>query len=109
MKEVKAAQKQREQIQERAEAQAAFYYDALRYETGGESMEKKTVSFQREQLYQEIWEISLSKVAKKYDVPYAKLKDACVQANIPLPSLSYWGNLQCGKEVSKTQIPDFRH
>ena len=102
---MKAAQKQREQIQERVEAQAAFYYDALRYETGGESMEKKTVSFQREQLYQEIWEISLSKVAKKYDVPYAKLKDACVQANIPLPSLSYWGNLQCGKEVSKTPLP----
>lgn len=68
-------------------------------------MEKKTVTFQREQLYQEIWEISLSKVAKKYDVPYAKLKDACVQANIPLPSLSYWGNLQCGKEVSKMPLP----
>lgn len=36
-------------------------------------MEKKKVTFRREKLYEEIWRISLAKVAEKYGVPYAKL------------------------------------
>ena len=106
MKEVKEARKQQEKLLERIEAQIAYYDDILRFETGGDITEKKTMTFQRDTLYQEIWEISLSKVAQKYDVPYDKLKAACVKANIPLPSQSYWGNLYIGKPVQKTLLPD---
>ena len=106
MKEVKEARIQQEKLLERIEAQIAYYDDILRFETGGDITEKKTMTFQRDTLYQEIWEISLSKVAKKYDVPYDKLKAACVKAQIPLPSQSYWGNLQVGKPVQKTPLPD---
>ncbi len=106
MKEVKAAQRQQEQLFEEIEAQVAFYDDALRFGEGGETTEQKTVHFMRDELYQEIWEISLSKTAKKHDVPYDKLKAACMKADIPLPTQSYWGNLQCGKTVSKTPLPE---
>ena len=106
MKEVKEARKQQEQLLDRIEAQIAFYDDNLRFKTGGDTTEKKTVKLQRDTLYQEIWEISLSKVAKKYDVPYDKLKAACVKAKIPLPTQSYWGNLQAGKPVQKTSLPE---
>lgn len=67
-------------------------------------MEKKEVTFQREKLYEEIWEYSLSKVAKKYDVPYAKLKEACKDANIPLPSNTYWGNLHMDRPAPKEPL-----
>ena len=80
MKEVKEARKQQEQLLARIEAQIAFYDDNLRFETGGDTTEKKTVKLQRDTLYQEIWDISLSKVAKKYEVPYDKLKAACIDA-----------------------------
>ena len=106
MKEVKAARKQQEQLLDRIEAQIAFYDDNLRFSAGGDITEKKTVRFQRDTLYQEIWEISLSKAAKKYDIPYDKLKAACVKAKIPLPTQSYWGNLQAGKPVQKTPLPE---
>lgn len=106
MKEVKEARKQQEELLERIEAQIAYYDDILRFETGGDITEKKTMTFQRDTLYREIWEVSLSKVAKKYDVPYDKLKAACVKANIPLPSQSYWGNLYIGKPVQKTPLPE---
>ena len=69
-------------------------------------MKKKEVTFQREKLYEEIWELSLSKVAKKYDVPYQKLKYACKEADIPLPSQSYWGNLSIGNPVQKELLPE---
>lgn len=72
-------------------------------------MEKREVTFQREKLYEEIWQLSLSKTAKKYDVPYQKLKDACEEAKIPLPSQSYWGNLYIGKPVQKEPLPESPH
>lgn len=64
------------------------------------------MKLQRDTLYQEIWDISLSKVAKKYEVPYDKLKAACIKAKIPLPTQSYWGNLQAGKPVQKASLPE---
>lgn len=67
---------------------------------------KKTMTFQRIALYQEIWDNSLSKVAKKYGISPEKLKTACIKANIPLPTNSYWGKLQFGKPVKRTPLPD---
>ncbi len=68
-------------------------------------MEEKTISLQRETLYKEIWQISLSKVAKKYGVDYQKLRAACINAKIPLPSNSYWGSFHMGKNPPKEELP----
>ena len=106
MKEVKKAREQQEQLLSKIEARTAFYYDVLKYETGDGNTEKQTKKINRKTLYEEIWKISLSKVAKKYDVPYDKLRSACIKAEIPLPSLSYWGNRQAGKPVRKTPLPE---
>jgi hypothetical protein len=106
MKEVKSARIKLEQLLDRIEAQVAFYDDNLRFESGGDTTEKKTVRLQRDTLYKEIWDISLSKVAKKYDVPYDRLKAACTKAKIPLPTQSYWGSIQAGKTVQKTPLPE---
>lgn len=107
MKEERAARKEQWTAKQRIEEEIAFYDDRFRFGEGGEDgMGKKEVTFQREQLYEEIWTHSLSKVAKKYDVPYQKLKDACEAANIPLPSQSYWGNLYIGKPVPKKPLPE---
>lgn len=106
MKEVKQAKKRQEELLEQIEEQRAHFEGLLIFGQGGDSMEKTTVRFQRDALYQEIWEISLSKVAKKYGIPNGKLKEACEKAKIPLPTLSYWSSLQVGKTVEKTPLPD---
>ena len=72
-------------------------------------MEKKEVTFQREKLYEEIWQFSLSKVAEKYSISYQKLRAACKEANIPLPSQSYWGSLHVGKPIQKEPLPKSGH
>ena len=69
-------------------------------------MIEKQITFQRAELYREIWEISLSKVAAKYQVPAGKLKEACEKGGIPLPSNKYWGDLSVGKLVTPTPLPD---
>ena len=106
MKEVNAAREEHWASKERIEEQRALIEDRFIYGTGGEkNTEKKTITLQRDKLYEEIWTISLTKVAKQYDVPYQKLKEACEKAKIPLPTPSYWGNLSVGKKVEKTPLP----
>lgn len=84
-----------------------LFYDKI-LNGGKEAFEladNDVLKFSREQLYNEIWELSVSKVATKYNVSYAKLKQACVDADIPTPSNSYWGNLSIGNPVTKTPLP----
>lgn len=60
----------------------------------------------RQQLYDEIWEISVAGVAKKYNVPYAKMIKLCNESDIPIPPSGYWTKLRSGKPVIKTPLPD---
>lgn len=62
-------------------------------------------TFPREEIYNEIWENSTSRTAKKYDVPYQKFKEACEKANIPLPTNTYWASISVGKVIEKTPLP----
>ena len=65
------AREEQRAVKQSIEEQIAFYDDRFRFgEWGEDAMEKKEVTFQRGELYEEIWQISLSKVAKKYEVPY---------------------------------------
>lgn len=64
------------------------------------------LSISREDLYGEIWSVGMTKVAKKLDIPYDKLKKACVNHDIPLPTQSYWSKLYMGNEKpSQPELP----
>lgn len=62
-------------------------------------MAARTVTLPRQQLYDEIWRLSVSGVARKYNLNYAKLIDSCKRANIPYPSSGYWTKKTMGKDV----------
>lgn len=68
--------------------------------------EEQTTKLSREQLYNEIWEMSVSGVAKKYNVPYVELIKLCREKDIPYPPSGYWTQLKYGKAVSKTPLPE---
>lgn len=89
------------------DATAILYEEmSLNIRNGGEDMAQyENMTFSRQQLYDEIWSISTSRVAKKYSIPYDKLKMACKDANIPTPTQSYWSSLSIGKEVEKEPLP----
>ena len=65
------------------------------------------LTISREDLYGEIWSVGMSKAAKKLDIPYDKLKKACVNHDIPLPTQSYWSKLYMGNE--KPSQPELRN
>ena len=63
-------------------------------------MTKRTMTLSRQQLYDEIWQMSVSGVARKYNLNYSKLIAKCREANIPFPPSGYWTRKSMGKDVS---------
>jgi len=68
--------------------------------------EEQFLKIKRDLLYNEIWEISASGVAKKYNVSYADLLRICKEIDIPIPPSGYWMKLSFGKPVEKIQLPE---
>ena len=63
-------------------------------------MTKSMMTLSRQQLYDEIWQMSVAGVARKYNLNYAKLIAKCREANIPFPPSGYWTRKNMGKDVS---------
>ena len=58
-----------------------------------------TMKFSREQLHQEIWEISARQVANKYGLNYPALLKKCKEHKISLPNAGYWYKKNKGLDV----------
>lgn len=63
-------------------------------------MDNLTMRFERKKLYDEIWNISLTGVSKKYGLNYTKLVQVCKENNIPYPSSAYWTKKNMGLDYS---------
>lgn len=68
--------------------------------------EESVIKLTRKRLYDEIWEISVAGLAKKYDIPYAQLLKQIKEADIPIPPSEYWTQLSFGKPTMKPKLPD---
>lgn len=66
---------------------------------------KKTISVDRQVLYEKIWEKSLHKTALEFNTSDSKLKETCVAAQIPLPTQSYWSKKHMRIDVSSEIVP----
>ena len=66
----------------------------------------RNIEMTRKRLYDEIWEISVAGVAKKYNLPYAHLMKQIKEAGIPIPPSGYWTKLNFNKPVTKFELPE---
>lgn len=65
-----------------------------------------SVTLKRSQLFDEIWTISASRVAKKYNLTYSALLECCRKYSIPIPPSGYWTKLEFGKADPKPLLPE---
>lgn len=65
-----------------------------------------SIKLTRRQIYDEIWEISVAGMAKKYDIPYSQLMKQIKEAQIPIPPSGYWTKLSFGKPVIKPELSE---
>ena len=68
--------------------------------------EQQVSKITRKQLYNEIWEIAVAGVAKKYNAAYKDLLKLCKEADIPVPPSGYWIKLKFGKPVEQLLLPE---
>lgn len=68
-------------------------------------METYTVTrLTRKQIYDEVWSISISGMAKKYGISYSLLWKQIKDANIPIPPAGYWTKKEYGKETVVAEL-----
>jgi hypothetical protein len=58
-------------------------------------------TWNREELYAEVWEQPLIKVAPKYGISAVALGKVCGKLQIPLPGRGYWTKKEFGKPVHR--------
>ena len=51
--------------------------------------------YNREKLYQEVWEKPVTEVAKRYKVSDVTIHKVCKSLDIPTPGPGYWAKVQC--------------
>ena len=69
--------------------------------------DKKELFYNRDTLYVEVWEHTLIRLCKQYDVSHSALVKACETLNVPRPSVGYWTQKELGKAPSPSILPPF--
>ena len=60
--------------------------------------------YNRETLYQEVWNMPVTEVAKRYKVSDVAIHKVCKSLNIPTPPPGYWAKLRAGKAVKRPPL-----
>lgn len=65
-----------------------------------------TEFWNREDLYKEVWEKPLIKIAPKYGISAVALGKICQKLQIPVPGRGYWVKKDFGKPVEEIPLPE---
>jgi hypothetical protein len=66
-------------------------------------------TWNREELYAEVWAQPLTKLALKYGISAVALGKVCEKLQIPLPGRGYWVKKEFGKSVERLPLPEVRN
>lgn len=61
--------------------------------------------YERNKLYEEVWNAPVTKIAKSYGVSDVAIKKICKSMNIPTPPLGYWAKIKAGQKIKKEPLP----
>lgn len=66
-----------------------------------------TKAYDRETLYQEVWQTPMLTLAKQYGVSDQGLRKACVKLQVPLPKVGHWAKIAAGHKVPTPPLLPF--
>ena len=65
--------------------------------------------YDREELYEKVWTLTMQKVAKEYGVSDGTLGITCKKLHVPVPGVGYWNKKAANKPVDpRPPIPPIR-
>lgn len=65
----------------------------------------KTNTLTRQELYDMVWNESLTAISKRLNIPYPHLRKVCEAMNVPVPPNGHWSKLRFGKAVEIIELP----
>ena len=71
-------------------------------------MNNRIVKIDRKKLYEEVWEIPTSQLAKKYGISDVALSKICKKLNVPKPPRGYWARKAVWQQVHREKLPKLR-
>jgi len=101
-------QKVRPQLQKRGRAeQTAREKDACAVENPRQ-VRPPSISWNRVELYDEVWNQPLVKLSRKYGISDVRLGKVCRKLKIPHPGRGYWAKRSVGQTVAQVPLPEFK-
>jgi len=67
----------------------------------------KSITFNRNELYKELWEKPMTQIAKDYAINVYQLTKVCDELEIPRPESGYWSKLRNGYKVKQKPLTEF--
>jgi hypothetical protein len=61
--------------------------------------------FERETLYEKVWKIPITQLAREYGISDVGLAKICQKLNVPRPPMGYWAKLKYGKVIKIPPLP----
>lgn len=71
-------------------------------------VERLSARFDREKLYEEVWQQPVLEVADSYGVSGVYLGRVCRALCVPVPPRGYWARVRSGEHVRKPKLPKLR-
>ncbi|MFO7802189.1 MAG: hypothetical protein R6V55_07840 [Desulfovermiculus sp.] len=68
-------------------------------------MQRDSYQISRQDLYEQVWEVPMSKLAQKYQMSDVGLAKICKKYNIPRPPRGYWAKKSAGIRVERVPLP----
>ncbi len=65
----------------------------------------KKLTLTRQELYEMVWKLPMTKLAKQYGLSDNGLRKICLKLQIPLPKSGHWTKVQRGKKVTIVALP----
>jgi hypothetical protein len=72
-------------------------------------MGMKIVTIERNELYNQVWNEPVSKVASKYAISDVGLKKICKKLRVPTPPRGHWAKVQNGVSVNRIPFPKLKY
>ena len=69
-------------------------------------MEGKTTRLTRKEMYEQVWSVPMTKLAKQYGMSDVGLAKICRKVEIPVPNRGYWAKKQYRRTPPATPLPN---
>lgn len=68
-------------------------------------MSRQNSTWNRQELYEKVWQFPLRKLALEYGISDVGLSKVCRKLEIPLPGLGHWTKIACGHTIARPPLP----